>query len=267
MLKLHRVFPLILALFLTITACTSQQPATTQSSSLSIMVATSLSECMKAFETEFQKTNPDVTLSFSFAPSQQLAQQIQNGASADIFLSADAESIQDLIHAGLIPPENHGEFIANRLLVIANLHSPVVRLQDLSKSGVKIVLASPESPAGKYTQQLLENLHQKANFGVNYKEQVLKNVVSYESTVRTVVTKVELGEADVGIVYQSDVYPSYTDKVRQILIPDTLNVIAMYYYGILNTTSRQEDARKFVELLISAEGQNIFQRCGFLPIQ
>lgn len=261
-----RIFHLALAFLLILTACTPQATAS-PSSPLSIMAATSLSECMKQFEAEFQKATPDVTLSFSFGPSHQLAQQILNGANADLFLSADDRSVQTLIEQGDIAPENSGQFIANRLLVIANPHSPVVRLLDLSKAGVKIVLASQETPAGKYSQQLLDKLSTPNNLGVSYKEQVLKNVVSYENTIRSVMAKVELGEADAGIVYQSDVYPSSIGKVRQILIPDSLNITAVYYYGILNTTSRQEEARKFVELLLSEKGQNIFQGCGFLPIQ
>lgn len=266
MMNLHRTVPLILAFLLIMTACAPQQSAT-PSSGLVIMAATSLSECMKTFESEYQKTNPDVRLSFSFAPSQQLAQQILHGATVDLFLSADDKSIQALVEKGMITPENSGQFIANRLLVIANPHSPVVRLLDLSKPGVKIALASEESPAGKYTRQLLDKLTVQGNLGENYKEKVLQNVVSYEGTVRSVVTKVELGEADAGIVYQSDVYPSSIGKVRQILIPDSLNITAVYYYGILNTTPRQEEARKFMELLLSEKGQNIFQGCGFLPIQ
>lgn len=264
MLKPNRFFSVALGVLLILSACTSQStPA--PSNTVSIMAATSLSECMKSFEKQFSKTNTDTALSFSFAPSQQLAQQILQGASADLFLSADAEPVQQLVEKGFINPDEHGEFIANRLLVIAHLHSPVVRLLDLTKPGVKIVLASPESPAGKYTRQLLDNLDRE--FGENYKEKVLKNVVSYESTVRSVVTKVELGEADAGIVYQSDIYPSYTDKVRQILIPDSINITAAYHYGILKTGSRQGDARNFVELLLSSEGQDLFQQCGFLPIQ
>lgn len=266
MLKFHRIFPLILVFLLGVNACAPQKAAA-PSPGLTILAATSLSECMKQLEAEFHKSSPDVPLSFSFAPSQQLARQILNGASADLFLSADRESVQMLVDNGGISPENRGEFIANRLLVIANLHSPVVRLLDLSKPGVKIVLASQESPAGKYTLQLLDKLNAEGALGENYQEQVLKNVVSYENSIRTVVTKVELGEADAGIVYQSDIYPAYIGKVRQILIPDSLNITAIYSYGIPNTTSRQDDARKFVELLISPEGQSIFQGCGFLPIQ
>ncbi len=253
-----------LAILLMLSAC-APQSTPEPSKPVTILAATSLGECMKSFEAEFAKTNPDTSLTFSFAPSQQLAQQIIQGANADLFLSADPGAVQVLAEKGFVNPNDRGEFIANRLLVIAHLHSPVVRLVDLRKPGVKIVLANQESPAGKYTLQLLEKFD--GEFGENYKEQVLNNVVSYENNVRAVVTKVELGEADAGIVYQSDIYPSYINKVRQILIPDSLNVTASYHYGILTASSKQEEARKFVELLLSAEGQNLFQQCGFLPIQ
>ncbi len=158
-------------------------------------------------------------------------------------------------------------FAKNRLVVVFPKANPagITGLKDLNKAGLKVVLAAKEVPAGNYALQILDNTSKDASFGATFKDDVLKNVVSYEDNVRAVLTKVSLGEADAGIVYVSDVTSDVMDKVEKADIPDELNVIATYPIAVIKDSKNMQVAQTFMDFVLSEAGQNIMSKWFFLP--
>ena len=171
-----------------------------------------------------------MTVVFNFAGSQQLAQQINQGAPADVFASANNKQMNVVIQAGGIVSGTQQTFAKNRLVVIYPQGNPasLKEWKDLANPSLKLVLAAKEVPVGGYTLDFLDKAVADTTFGVTFKDDVLKNVVSYEDNVKVVLTKVALDEADAEIVYLSDISGADADKVGKLHIPDVLNVIASY---------------------------------------
>ena len=192
----------------TVTATTVPTPTTTQppSVTLNVFAAASLTAAFGEIGKAFEAAHPWVTITFNFAGSQALATQINAAAPADVFASANNTQMGVVTKAGRIEASASKPFVNNRLVVIYPKANPagIQALQDLAKPGVKLVLADKSVPVGQYAVSFLDNAVKDASFGATYKADVLKNVVSYELDVKSVLTKVELGEADAGIVYTTD---------------------------------------------------------------
>ena len=250
-----------------VAAPTRSTPAQ-QPTGLTVFAAASLKDAFEEVGSALARRNPPVSVRFNFAGSQQLVLQLQQGARADVFASADQRWMQTARDGGLVAG-TPAIFARNRLLVITPAANPgrVDRLQDLTRRGLKLVLAAEAVPAGTYAREALSQLAAAPGFGSDYARRVLRNVVSQEENVKAVVTKVQLGEADVGIVYVSDVTPSVRRVVRMIEIPDQYNVIATYPIAVLQGTSQPEAARAFVDFVLSSQGQAMLARQGFLPAE
>jgi molybdate transport system substrate-binding protein len=240
-----------------------------QSTELTVFAASSLTESFNEMATAFQAQHPDANVVFNFAGSQTLRTQLENGAQADIFASADQPNMDGIVAAGL----NLGTpvlFATNLLTIITPTEGPgsdrVQTLAHLGEPGVKVVLAAPNVPVGRYARESLEKMNSDPDLGSDFSDRVLANVVSEEENVRLVAQKVVLGEADAGIVYQTDAAaPGIAPKVRQIPIPDQYNVVATYPIVTLKTTRQQELAEAFVQFTLSQEGQAILAKYGFGP--
>ncbi len=167
--------------------------------------------------------------------------------------------------AGLVNPSQI--FARNRLVVIVPVTNPghVMTLKDLAKKGLKIDLAAPAVPAGKYSRQVLMNMANSPDYGPSYQAAVLGNVVSEEQNVKAVVQKVQLGEVDAGIVYRTDVTAAVSSKVMVIDIPDAFNVIAQYPIAVVKTSAHATDAQALVQYILSTDGQAILAKYHFLP--
>jgi molybdenum ABC transporter, periplasmic molybdate-binding protein len=228
-----------------------------QAQDLRIFAASSLTDAFEALATTFEAQHQGVTLHFSFEGSSTLAMQLEQGAPADVFASADAQQMARVVAAGLAAAPQ--DFVHNRLVVIVPEDSTLRSLQDLSQAGVKLVLAAPEVPAGNYAREVLTKLNRR--FGEAYAERVLANVVSEEPNVRQVALKVELGEADAAFVYTSDVVVS--QHIRAIAIPDPYNVDAVYSLVTLASSSQKPLAEAFVAFIRSDEGRKILRSYGF----
>jgi molybdate transport system substrate-binding protein len=136
-------------------------------------------------------------------------------------------------------------------------------LADLSKSRLKLVLAAKEVPVGNYSLQVLDKLD--VALGAGFKDKVLANVVSYENDVKQVVAKVQLGEADAGIVYSSDTVAA--PDLQKIDIPAENNVVAKYPLAALTQSKNPELAQAFIAYVLSADGQAVLKKWGFLPVK
>src|SRR5579884_1370909 len=265
-----RTFLLLVTLCIFVTACggtTSANPASTPAPvTLNVVAAASLTESFTEIGMKFQTAHPGVTVKFNFAGSPTLVQQITGGAAADVFASADTANMQKVSDAGLVGGSQI--FVKNRLVVIIPASNPgnINTLKDLARKGVKIDIEAPAVPAGKYSLQVLDNMAKSPDYGSAYEAAVKGNFVSQEDNVKAVVQKVQLGEADAGFVYRTDVTASVSDKVKVIDIPDTFNVIAEYPIAVLKNSAHVSDAQAFMQYVLSADGQAILAKFNFISV-
>lgn len=264
--------PSLLLLCLLLIACSNQQsPSETAVSSsesqLIIFSAASLAEAFTALGDAYETEHPNVGVVLNFAGSQQLAQQLAQGAPADLFASANERQMKAVMTAGRVDSGSERIFTANRLVIIypadnpADLHS----LTDLAKPDLRLILAAPEVPVGQYAQDFLDKTAAAPEYGPAYAESVRSNIVSFEENVRAVLSKVILGEADGGIVYQSDLNSVTADSLGQLAIPDDLNVIATYPIAPINDSEQSALATAFLKFVLSPAGQAILADYGFSP--
>ena len=243
-----------------------KQPAPSSRKTIRLFAAASLSESFQEIGKRFEVENPGVRLSFNFAGSQQLVLQIEQGASADVLALADTQSIEEIRKRGLLI-STPVVFARNSLTVIVPASNPgaIYQLQDLSRHGLKIVLAAENVPAGRYSRESIEKLSYTAGFPPDYAAAIFRNIVSNEESVRAVVGKVMLNEADAGIVYRSDLTPAVAGRVRAIVIPDGGNVMASYPIAVLKTAADTAAANAFVRWVLSPAGQRILAAHHFIP--
>lgn len=247
-----------------VTAAPTAEPVT-----LTVMAAASLTESFTEIGAMFEAQNPGIKVVFNFAGSQQLVEQLNQGAAADVFASASSKYMTSAVDAGLVKSENSKVFARNSLAVIFPKDNPagITTLQDLMKTGLKLDLADESVPVGKYSVEFLDKASADTSFGADYKDNVLKNVVSYEDNVKAVLNKVALGEADAGIVYLTDITANVKDSVGTLEIPDELNSIATYPLARLTASQNSDLADAFVAFILSPEGQTVLSKYGFLPPQ
>jgi len=261
-MKRFPYFLLILALLLT--GCASPAPiVATEPQTLTVFAAASLTAAFTELGKNFEAANPGVTVTFNFAGSQALLTQIEAGAPADIFASANKTEMDALVSSGHVQQGTPQIFLNNKLIVILPVDNTaeLTKLEDLANSGIKLVFAAEEVPVGKYTRQALEQMNDQ--FGSDFKDKVLANVVSNEDNVKQVVAKVQLGEADAGVVYTSDAVAA--PDLKTIEIPNELNVIAEYPIAALTDSVNSELATAFINYVLSQAGQAVLQKWGFAP--
>jgi molybdate transport system substrate-binding protein len=232
---------------------------------LTVFTAASLTEAFQEIAATLEQGNPGTKVTFNFAGSPTLRTQLAQGARADVFASADEPNMQGAQQDGTIAGEAR-MFARNLLVVIMPAPNPagIATLQDLAQSGLKLVLTRKEVPVGNYARQSLDKMSQDAAFGRDFATRVLANLVSEETNVKQVVTKVQLGEADAGIVYASDVTPAVRGVLQVLPIPEPLNVVARYPIAVVKDAANAAGARTFIEYVLSPAGQAILTRHGFL---
>ncbi len=242
------------------------QPASAPTT-LSVLAAASLTDAFKTIGARFEQANPGVKVTFSFGGSQALRTQIEQGAKADIFASADTKNMDPLKTANLLG-NTPQIFTRNVLTIIIPSSNParLKELKDLTKTGLKLIFADASVPAGNYTLQVLDKLSADSTYGADFKTKVLANVVSKETDVRAVVSKISLGEGDAGVVYTTDAQAA-SDKLGTIAIPDKYNVIASYPIATLKASANAALAQKFVDFVMSDQGQVALKQYGFAPNQ
>lgn len=264
---MKRLLPLLILLTVLagLTAC-QPEPASPENT-LQVFAAASLTESFTKIGADFERTNRGTAVVFNFSGSQQLVQQMAQGAQADVFASADLRQMEQAVEAGLVVSGTAVTFASNRLAVVLAPGNPggIEDLAYLSQPGKRLVLASPEAPAGLYTQEFLLRMAGHPAFGPWYWEAVLANVVSYEPNVKAVFTKVRLGEADAGIVYASDLVAGDVPEAEGFLAPPEVSVRIHYPAAVLQASPRPELAQRFIDYLLSPAGQKILGEYGLLP--
>ena len=240
----------------------SAQGATTEPRSLVVFAAASLTDAFQDLGRGFEAENPGVKVMFNFAGSQALRTQIEEGAAADVFASASLREMEVLAAAGMLAGVER-TFATNLLTIIVPPDNPagIESPRDLARPGVKLVLAAEEVPVGAYARQSIALLAD--SYGASFAEAVLENVVSNEDNVKQVVAKVQLGEADAGIVYETDALAAAS--LITIAIPREQNVAAECPVAVLAQTTNGNLASAFVEYLLSPDGLDALKRWGFRP--
>jgi molybdate transport system substrate-binding protein len=224
-----------------------------------VFAASSLTEAFGEIALAFEADHPGTKVEASFAGSQVLRTQIEQGARADVFASADLEHASALAGAGLLGPPR--VFARNRLVVVVPGEAArVASLAGLARPGTRIVVAGPAVPAGRYAAEALRRLDGEGGLGPGFGARVLANVVSEETNVRAVLSKVALGEADAGFVYRTDAATA-GGKVRVLELP--AGVVAEYPIGVLRRARDRQAAEAFVEMVLGERGQAILRRHGF----
>jgi len=229
---------------------TSSGGSSASPAEIKVFAAASLTAAFTKIGEDFTAANGGTKVTLNFAGSQALATQIQQAAPADVFASADItnmDKVKDLVG----PPQI---FASNQLQIVVEKGNPkgVKGLDDLANPDLKVVLAAPDVPVGKYSQQALEKA------GVTVKP------VSQEQDVKAVVSKVSLGETDAGIVYTTDVAAG-GDKVEGVDIPEDQNVVATYPIATVKASKAPDQAQAFMDYVLSDQGQQVLKSYGFGP--
>jgi molybdate transport system substrate-binding protein len=251
------------------TVPSTQAPPQAPSSSktLTVLAAASLTESFTELGTMFETQNPGVKVSFNFAGSQQLAQQLDQGAAADVFASASPKYMTAAVTSKRVNQADAQTLVKNRLVVIFPKDNPagLTALKDLAKPGLKLDLADKSVPVGQYALDFLDKAVKDPGFDPQFKDNVLKNIVSYEENVKAVVTKVSLGEADAGIVFVTDFTADVAPKIGKLDIPDALNTVAVYPIAPISDSKNPDLAKAFIALVLSPDGQAVMAKYGFIP--
>ena len=229
---------------------------------LTVFGAASLKGVLTAINSAYQASHRGVTLMISTDSSAALETKIEQGAPADVFLSADTTNPQKLVSAGLAAGDVL-PFASNALTIITPADNPaaISRPADLAKAGVKIIAAGDAVPITKYATQVVTDLAALAGYPAGFAASYAANIVSKEENVSAVVAKIELGEGDAAIVYLTDAKAS--GKVSTVDIPQAANVVAKYGAVVIKASANQAAAQAFLAWLLGQDGQSILGSLGF----
>lgn len=249
--------------FLVATSC-SQTPtsdtstAPTETIELTVSAAASMQDAMKAIKPVYQEENHQVRITYNFGSSGSLKQQIEQGAPADVFLSASPKWIDALEKENLLLEGTRQDLLKNTMVLIipANSEQSISNFPELSDSKVqKVALGDPESvPAGQYAKEVLTSLNLY---------QPLASKYVFGKDVRQVLSYVETGNVDAGLVYGTDAKISgYKVKVATVA-PENTHKPIIYPVAVIKDTKHPESAQEFIEFLSSDQAKEVFEQYGF----
>jgi molybdate transport system substrate-binding protein len=247
---------LSLALLADLSGCGQKAPSsatasTSSSHSIVVFAATLLKPAFTLLAGKFQTDNPGATIDFDFATSSELANKLTQGASADIFASADSAQMDTVVKADLTSSDPVN-FASNTLVIVTAPGDPkqIRSFADLAKADLRVAVCQASAACGSATQRIEDTT------GVHL------NPASEESVSSGVLGKVTSGEADAGLVYLTDAHNA-GDKVTAIKFPESENAVNIYPIAILKHASQPAFAQKFVDLVTGATGQEVLTQAGF----
>jgi molybdate transport system substrate-binding protein len=257
---LKKVLATLAGVALLVTGCGSGSSGGTGSSSsssapeaktLTVYAAASLTESFNALKAEFEKAHPGVTVKYNFGGSSTLVQQLTNGAKADVFASADQANMDKAVQGGVIQGAPT-VFATNKLTIAVAPGDPkgLKTFRDLAGSGLKVVVCAAQVPCGSATQKV------EKNTGVTLKP------VSEEQDVKQVLTKVESGDADAGLVYVTDANTA-GGKVDQVDFPESAQAINNYPIAVVKDAPESDLAQQFEQFVLGAQGKQELAKVGF----
>jgi molybdate transport system substrate-binding protein len=241
---------------------------------LRVFAAASLTNVINESKSTFEKAT-NAKLLVNLAGSDALYAQIYAGSPADVFMAADSTWLVKLNQQSLLYNDKYWNFTTNVLVVIVPPDNPknLVSLSDLAKPGVRIAVAAFSVPAGKYTNITLTKID--STWGntastkyqgpqwENYRQNVVKNIITYETNVEQVVTKVRIGVVDAGFAYVTDALFYGQSKLKFVQIASDVNIQAQYGIGVLKNSTHTELAMKYLNFWTSKDGQDLLSKYGF----
>jgi molybdate transport system substrate-binding protein len=232
--------------------------------SVTIYAAASLKGALDKAKVVWELAYPGSKLTISTDSSAALETQIEQGAPADVFLSADTTNPKKLVDKGLAAGAAVN-FAGNKLTVIVPTANPagIKTPADLARPGVKVIAAGDAVPITKYATQLVANLATESGYPSDFAAKYTANIASKEDNAKAIVAKIELGEGDAGIVYVTDAKAS--TKITTVAVPDTANVPATYAGVVVKASANASSARAFLDWFAGADGKKILAGFGFLP--
>ena len=264
--RLAASIAVVLVLVASLAACGSggSSAAPSNTTALTILGAASLKDALAKLEAAYETAHPGVTVTVSTDSSAALRTQIEQGAPADVFLSADTTNPQKLVDAGLADGAAL-DFAGNLLVIVTPKDNPAkfASPADLARRGVKVIAAGSEVPITKYADQAVGLLAKQPGAPTGFAAAYGANIVSREDNVKAVIAKIELGEGDAGIVYLTDAMAS--GKVATIPIPAAANVPATYAGVAIKISKQLPAAHAFLTGLIGSDAQAILAGFGFRP--
>jgi len=243
----------------------SQPVNNTVNTEMFALIAANATDPFNEIAEGFEKEHPGVKVEGTFAGTQVIRTQLEQGAKADLFLSADLEHIEAVKEEGLIdefyPVSN------NRVVIVVPKDDRIGidSLEDLATKKLKLVIGTDTVPIGKYTREIFEKA--QGTYGDDFTDQVMSHVVSLETNVKQVLQKVSLGEAEAGLVYPTDVTPEFLKKVEVIDIPKEFNVVATNYIAVPNEAPNKELAEELMNIMLSDQGQEVFVKYKYSPVK
>jgi molybdate transport system substrate-binding protein len=229
-----------------------------------VFAAASLTNALEDLGGPWTAAHPGSDLILTFDASSALRAQVEEGAIADVFVSADTKNAQAIVD-GCLAPGPIVPFAGNSLVIVVPTGNPagIETPADLAASGVRVVAAGPEVPISGYARQVIANLAALPDYPSGFASAVAANTVSEEDNVRAVLAKIQLGEGDVAIVYVTDAASS--DDVQRVAIPDGANVLAAYAAVAVGSATQLALATEFLAFLLGPEAQGVLAGHGFLP--
>ena len=228
----------------------SESGSLSLSGNITVFAAASLTESFTELGKQFESANPGTKVTFSFGASSGLAQQINSGAAADVFASASPKNMDQVVDVG--GASNPKVFATNKMEIATPPNNPaqIASVNDLAKSSVKTALCQPQVPCGSIAQQVFTNA------------KITVKPVTLEPDVKSVLTKVQLGEVDAGMVYVTDVKAA-GEKVKGVEISDDVNASTDYPIAALTKSGNAAVASAFADLVLSPAGQGVLTAAGF----
>lgn len=268
-------FALLLIIVVLVTACISPvpelpapaaataAPAVSAGPTVKVFAPSSMTDAAKELAAAYEAANPGVKLAIEIGHSPTQRLQLTQGATGDVFMTASQKDMDDAIADKSVADGAARVFAMNQLIVVlpAKNDANVQKLEDLGNPGVRLLVAVVDTPIGKVTLTALDKMDKQ--FGAGFKDKVLANVVSNEAGVKPIVSKLQLGEADAGIVFVTDAVAA--PALKTVSIPPELNVISQLNVAPLAAAPNPEHAAAFTAFMTSADGQAILKKWGFLP--
>ena len=245
------VAPLVVGvLSLTGLAACGSDSSSQEKVTLHVFAAASLTESFTTLGKKFEKDHPGTKVVFDFGPSSGLAEQIGQGAPADVFASASPTNMDTVVRGG--DAKDPQDFATNSAEIAVPPDNPagIGKVEDLARSGVKVVVCQPQVPCGKVAAQVFTSSH------------LTVKPVSEEVDVKSTLGKVELGEADAGMVYVTDVQAA-GEKVKGVEIPANQNASTSYPIATLTHSKHEKQAQQFVDLVLARDGARVLKAAGF----
>lgn len=230
---------------------------------LKVFAPASMTDAVKELAAAYEAANPGVKLAIEIGHSPTQRLQLTQGATGDIFMTASQKDMDDAIADKSVAAGTAKVFATNQLVVVLPPQNPakIEKLEDLANSGVRLLVAVVDTPIGKVTQTSLDKMDKK--FGSGFKDKVTANIASNEAGVKPIVSKLQLSEADAGIVFVTDAVAA--PALKTVSIPPELNVINQLNVAPLAAALNPEHAAAFTAFVTSADGQAILKKWGFMP--